>query len=170
MSELPKQKLRKSSCFSSGFTCHEHGATVLQYAPKHQLLISGGRKGCICLFDIRQRQLIHTFQAHDSAIKALALDPCEEYFTTGSAEGNIKVSWQQRLECSIQYVVFICCQGFLRSKPSNSHHVHANEGIKGSFVEILSPDTFHLGGSSYIVVVGITRQSSLRHFESSIGV
>uniref|UniRef100_A0A8C6RSF2 Dmx-like 2 n=1 Tax=Nannospalax galili TaxID=1026970 RepID=A0A8C6RSF2_NANGA len=74
-----------------GFTCHDHGATVLQYAPKQQLLISGGRKGCICIFDIRQRQLMHTFQAHDSAIKALALDPCEEYFTTGSAEGNIKV-------------------------------------------------------------------------------
>ncbi|XP_035299501.1 dmX-like protein 2 isoform X6 [Cricetulus griseus] len=74
-----------------GFTCHDHGATVLQYAPKQQLLISGGRKGYICIFDIRQRQLLHTFQAHDSAIKALALDPCEEYFTTGSAEGNIKV-------------------------------------------------------------------------------
>lgn len=77
--------------FPSGFTCHDHGATVLQYAPKQQLLISGGRKGYICIFDIRQRQLIHTFQAHDSAIKALALDSCEEYFTTGSAEGNIKV-------------------------------------------------------------------------------
>lgn len=74
-----------------GFTCHDHGATVLQYAPKQQLLISGGRKGYICIFDIRQRQLMHTFQAHDSAIKALALDSCEEYFTTGSAEGNIKV-------------------------------------------------------------------------------
>uniref|UniRef100_A0A8C3YKV6 Dmx like 2 n=1 Tax=Catagonus wagneri TaxID=51154 RepID=A0A8C3YKV6_9CETA len=74
-----------------GFTCHDHGATVLHYAPKQQLLISGGRKGHICIFDIRQRQLIHTFQAHDSAIKALALDPCEEYFTTGSAEGNVKV-------------------------------------------------------------------------------
>lgn len=76
---------------SPGFTCHDHGATVLQYAPRHQLLISGGRKGCIYIFDIRQRQLLHTFQAHDSAIKALALGPCEEYFTTGSAEGNIKV-------------------------------------------------------------------------------
>ncbi|XP_072478986.1 dmX-like protein 2 isoform X2 [Notamacropus eugenii] len=74
-----------------GFTCHDHGATVLQYAPKQQLLISGGRKGWVCIFDIRQRQMIHTFQAHDSAIKAMALDPCEEYFTTGSAEGNIKV-------------------------------------------------------------------------------
>ena len=39
---------------------------------------------------------MHTFQAHDSAIKALALDPCEEYFTTGSAEGNIKVSRYER--------------------------------------------------------------------------
>lgn len=92
-------------CFpSSGFTCHDHGATVLQYAPKQQLLISGGRKGCICIFDIRQRQLIHTFQAHDSAIKALALDPCEEYFTTGSAEGNIKVSQYKKLEGAGDYL------------------------------------------------------------------
>ncbi|XP_074862571.1 dmX-like protein 2 isoform X2 [Carettochelys insculpta] len=73
------------------FTCHDHGATVLQYAPKQQLLISGGRKGCVYIFDIRQRQILHTFQAHDSAIKALSLDPSEEYFATGSAEGNMKV-------------------------------------------------------------------------------
>ncbi|XP_078283348.1 dmX-like protein 2 isoform X1 [Rhinoraja longicauda] len=74
-----------------GFVCHENGATVLQYAPKQQLLISGGRKGFVCIFDIRQRQLLHTFQAHDSAIKALALDATEDNFITGSAEGNMKV-------------------------------------------------------------------------------
>uniref|UniRef100_A0A8B9QYP7 Dmx like 2 n=1 Tax=Anas platyrhynchos TaxID=8839 RepID=A0A8B9QYP7_ANAPL len=73
------------------FTCHDHGATVLQYAPKHQLLISGGRKGYICIFDIRQRQILYTFQAHESAVKALALEPSEDYFVTGSAEGNMKV-------------------------------------------------------------------------------
>ncbi|XP_063782145.1 dmX-like protein 2 isoform X1 [Pseudophryne corroboree] len=73
------------------FTCHDNGATVLQYAPKQQLLVTGGRKGCICIFDIRQRQTLHTFQAHDSAVKALALDVSEEYFVTGSAEGNMKV-------------------------------------------------------------------------------
>ncbi|XP_053318196.1 dmX-like protein 2 [Spea bombifrons] len=73
------------------FNCHDNGATVLQYAPKQQLLITGGRKGCICIFDIRQRQMIHTFQAHDSAVKALALDTSEDYFVTGSAEGNMKV-------------------------------------------------------------------------------
>uniref|UniRef100_A0A8K9Y419 Dmx-like 2 n=1 Tax=Oncorhynchus mykiss TaxID=8022 RepID=A0A8K9Y419_ONCMY len=68
-----------------------NGATVLQYAPKQQLLISGGRKGFVCVFDIRQRQLLHTFQAHDSAVKALALDTSEDFFVTGSAEGNMKV-------------------------------------------------------------------------------
>ncbi|NXD63518.1 DMXL2 protein, partial [Eolophus roseicapillus] len=68
------------------FTCHDHGATVLQYAPKHQLLISGGRKGYVCIFDIRQRQILYTFHAHESAVKALALDPSEDYFVTGSAE------------------------------------------------------------------------------------
>lgn len=50
---------------------------------------------------------MHTFQAHDSAIKALALDPCEEYFTTGSAEGNIKVSGR----CAKCAFMFIFYQG-----------------------------------------------------------
>uniref|UniRef100_A0A8U8AT60 RAVE complex protein Rav1 C-terminal domain-containing protein n=1 Tax=Geospiza parvula TaxID=87175 RepID=A0A8U8AT60_GEOPR len=80
-----------SNSLIHAFTCHDHGATVLQYAPKHQLLISGGRKGYICIFDIRQRQILFTFQAHESAVKALALDPSEDYFVTGSAEGNMKV-------------------------------------------------------------------------------
>ncbi|XP_063170605.1 dmX-like protein 2 isoform X2 [Candoia aspera] len=80
-----------SNSLIHAFTCHDHGATVLQYAPKHQLLISGGRKGHISIFDIRQRQALHTFQAHDSAIKALTVDSSEECFCTGSAEGNVKV-------------------------------------------------------------------------------
>ncbi|XP_069561811.1 dmX-like protein 2 isoform X1 [Brachyistius frenatus] len=80
-----------SNTMVHAFPCHENGATVLQYAPKQQLLITGGRKGFVCLFDIRQRQLLHTFQAHDSAIKALALDASEDFFVTGSAEGNMKV-------------------------------------------------------------------------------
>ncbi|XP_069887632.1 dmX-like protein 1 isoform X4 [Dipodomys merriami] len=73
------------------FTCHDSGATVLAYAPKHQLLISGGRKGFTCVFDLRQRQQRQLFQSHDSPVKAIAIDPTEEYFVTGSAEGNIKI-------------------------------------------------------------------------------
>ncbi|KAL7879312.1 hypothetical protein AOLI_G00102860 [Acnodon oligacanthus] len=80
-----------SNTMVHAFPCHENGATVVQYAPKQQLIISGGRKGFVCIFDIRQRQLLHTFQAHDSAIKALAMDSSEDFFVTGSAEGNMKV-------------------------------------------------------------------------------
>ncbi|XP_075692421.1 dmX-like protein 1 isoform X2 [Rhinoderma darwinii] len=73
------------------FTCHDSGATVIAYAPKNQLLLSGGRKGLICLFDLRQRHQRHAFQSHDSAVKAIAVDTTEEYFITGSAEGNVKI-------------------------------------------------------------------------------
>lgn len=75
----------------SAFTCHDSGATVLAYAPKHQLLLSGGRKGYICIIDLHQKQQRQFFQSHESQVKAIAVDPTEEYFVTGSAEGNIKV-------------------------------------------------------------------------------
>lgn len=77
--------------FISAFTCHDTGATVLAYAPKLQILISGGRKGYTCIIDLRLKQQQQLFQSHDSPIKAIAVDPTEEYFVTGSAEGNIKV-------------------------------------------------------------------------------
>ncbi|MBN3292668.1 DMXL1 protein, partial [Polypterus senegalus] len=80
-----------ASSLLHAFTCHESGATVITYAPKNQLLISGGRKGFICIFDLRLRQLQKTFQAHDSPVKAVAVDPTERHFITGSAEGNMKV-------------------------------------------------------------------------------
>ncbi|XP_062369452.1 dmX-like protein 1 isoform X6 [Cinclus cinclus] len=73
------------------FICHDSGATVLAYAPKHQLLISGGRKGFTCVIDLRLKQQQQLLQSHDSPVKAIAVDPTEEYFVTGSAEGNIKV-------------------------------------------------------------------------------
>ncbi|XP_029115252.1 dmX-like protein 1 isoform X2 [Scleropages formosus] len=73
------------------FTCHESGATVLSLASRQQLLISGGRKGWICVMDLRLRSPRQSFQAHDSPIKALAVDPTEDCFISGSAEGNIKI-------------------------------------------------------------------------------
>ncbi|KAI1301706.1 DmX-like protein 2 [Halotydeus destructor] len=74
------------------FACHEqHGASAIVYAPLNQLLITGGKKGDVYIFDMRQRSQRHKFQAHESAVKCLALDPGEEFFATGSADGNIKV-------------------------------------------------------------------------------
>lgn len=77
----------------TGFSCHESGATVLALAPKQQLLISGGRKGWISVLDLTQKLQRQSFQAHDSPVKALAVDATEGCFISGSAEGNIKVGF-----------------------------------------------------------------------------
>ncbi|KAK5649288.1 hypothetical protein RI129_000317 [Pyrocoelia pectoralis] len=73
------------------FTCHDQGASSLVYAPQHQLLVSTGKKGDICLIDVRTKTIRHRFQAHESAVKCVAIDPHEEYFATGSADGDIKI-------------------------------------------------------------------------------
>ncbi|XP_043192763.1 dmX-like protein 2 isoform X3 [Amphibalanus amphitrite] len=83
---LPKRKAQVA-----GFCCHESGASALLYSSQHQLLISGGKRGNVCIFDVRRRQVRHRFSAHEAAIKCMALDPAEEYFVTGSDEGDIKV-------------------------------------------------------------------------------
>ena len=41
-------------------------------------------------FSFSNRQL-HCFKAHDHPIKCLAIDPNEEFFVTGSVDGDIKV-------------------------------------------------------------------------------
>ena len=73
------------------FTCHDQGASSLVFAPQHQLLISAGKRGDVCIVDVRQRSLRHRFTAHDSPIKCLAADPAEEFFAPGAADGDIKV-------------------------------------------------------------------------------
>ncbi|XP_034938961.1 dmX-like protein 2 isoform X2 [Chelonus insularis] len=83
--------LPQNKSLVQGFTCHEQGASSVILAPQHQLLISGGKKGDITIFDVRQRQQRHRFQAHESAIKCLALDPHEEFFVSGAGDGDIKV-------------------------------------------------------------------------------
>ncbi|XP_033329143.2 rabconnectin-3 alpha isoform X7 [Megalopta genalis] len=83
--------LPQNKSLIQGFTCHEQGASSLILAPQHQLLISGGKKGDITIFDVRQRQQRHRFQAHESAIKCLALDPHEEFFVSGAGDGDIKI-------------------------------------------------------------------------------
>ncbi|OXA37046.1 DmX-like protein 2 [Folsomia candida] len=83
---MPMKKAQIAS-----FVSHEQGCVALAYAEEHQSLISAGKKGAICIWDIRQRSLRHKFQGHESAIKCMSLDPSEEYFCTGAADGDIKV-------------------------------------------------------------------------------
>ncbi|XP_039659423.1 dmX-like protein 1 isoform X3 [Perca fluviatilis] len=80
------------------FCCHESGATVLLMASRQQLLITGGRKGWISVLELAHRHQRQSFQAHDSPVKALAVDPTEDCFISGSAEGNIKI-WSLATQC-----------------------------------------------------------------------
>lgn len=77
------------------FSCHDQGASSLVFAPQHQVLISAGKRGDVCLIDVRTRTIRHRFQAHESAVKCVAIDPHEDYFATGSADGDIKVNIQR---------------------------------------------------------------------------
>ncbi|XP_074030533.1 rabconnectin-3 alpha isoform X2 [Leptinotarsa decemlineata] len=73
------------------FTCHDQGASSLVFAPQHQVLISAGKKGDVCLIDVRSKNIRHKFTAHENAVKCIAIDPHEDYFATGSADGDIKI-------------------------------------------------------------------------------
>uniref|UniRef100_A0A8C5BSZ2 Dmx-like 2 n=1 Tax=Gadus morhua TaxID=8049 RepID=A0A8C5BSZ2_GADMO len=145
-----------SNSMVHAFPCHENGATVLQYASKHQLLITGGRKGFVCVFDIRQRQLLHTFQAHDSAIKALALDASEDFFVTGSAEGNMKV-WKMAghglmhsfsTEHAKQSIFRNIGAGVMQVETRPSNRIFTC-GADGTLKMRVLPDRYNLPGSIY---------------------
>uniref|UniRef100_A0AAQ4NMY0 Dmx like 1 n=1 Tax=Gasterosteus aculeatus aculeatus TaxID=481459 RepID=A0AAQ4NMY0_GASAC len=82
------------------FCCHESGATVLSMASRQQLLITGGRKGWISVLELAHKHQRQSFQAHDSPVKALAVDPTEDCFISGSAEGNIKI-WSLATQCAL---------------------------------------------------------------------
>lgn len=79
-------------CLVLAFTCHDTGANCLGYAMGPGLLISGGRRGDVCVLDAKSRTLRHRFQAHDSAVKCLTVGPNEDIFATGAADGDIKVN------------------------------------------------------------------------------
>ncbi|KAE9556016.1 hypothetical protein FO519_000762 [Halicephalobus sp. NKZ332] len=75
------------------FIGHTDGAMCVGYLPNSQTIVSGGRHGDVCLWDIRQRQLRTSIKAFDSAsiVKALCVDPNGDYFIVGSSDGDIKV-------------------------------------------------------------------------------
>lgn len=65
------------------------------------------------MIDIRTKTIHHRFQAHESAGKCVAIDPHEEYFATGSAEGDIKVKYRLLNLISTYLVYYILYTLFL---------------------------------------------------------
>lgn len=74
--------------------CHEQGSTCIGFAPQHQVIVTGGRKGDICIFDVRggSGSIKHRYLGHDSCLKCMTIDPHEQFYCTGAADGDIKVS------------------------------------------------------------------------------
>lgn len=83
----------------SAFTDHEAGATSVVYSPRHQLLVSGGKKGGIYVFDIRQNKLMESFKAHTLNTKSLSMDLLEQFVVSGASDGNIKIWDLATLNC-----------------------------------------------------------------------
>jgi len=81
------------------FPCHEGGASSVVYSPRHQLLISGGKKGDIVVVDVRQQKVMDVIKGHTLNVKSLAIDAQEDFLLSGSSEGNVK-SWAlPSMEC-----------------------------------------------------------------------
>ncbi|KAF9934084.1 regulator of (H+)-ATPase in vacuolar membrane [Mortierella alpina] len=83
---LPKGKAQ-----SKAYKVHDRGGGYsLAYSKRHQLLVSGGRNGEICIFDIRQPRLLHTIQAHEMHVRSLYIDDAGLTLCSGSGEGDMK--------------------------------------------------------------------------------
>ncbi len=80
------------------FACHDGGATSLGYSLMRQRLFCGGKKGEVCVFDIRQSSLLHSIPAHTSSINCIAVNDVDGYFVTGASDGDIKVRRRRREE------------------------------------------------------------------------
>ncbi|KAI7828679.1 RAVE protein 1 C terminal-domain-containing protein [Gamsiella multidivaricata] len=83
---LPKEK-----ALTQSYKVHDRGGYSLAFSKRHQLLVSGGRNGEICIFDIRQPKLLHTIQAHEMHVRSLYIDEAGLTLCSGSGEGDMKV-------------------------------------------------------------------------------
>ncbi|KAI7868806.1 hypothetical protein BDF14DRAFT_476861 [Spinellus fusiger] len=71
---------------------HDGGSYAVAFSANSHYLFSGGHRGGIVVSDIRQRTLLHTFSAHQSRIRSIAIDTENNLLITGSVDGELKVN------------------------------------------------------------------------------
>ena len=77
---------------------HAGGAHSIVYSPRHQLLVTGGKRGDIVAYDVRQRQSVAHFPtAHALNVKTLAVHPSESFIASASTDGSIKVNTPHKI-------------------------------------------------------------------------
>ena len=106
------------------FMCHEGGASAIVYSNSTQRLVTGGKKGEICIhshththtlnkaklctsmivavqllhpncvsviIDLRLQKIVTRVNAHATGVNTIVINDTENYFVSGSADGDIKV-------------------------------------------------------------------------------
>ncbi|KAJ3213069.1 regulator of (H+)-ATPase in vacuolar membrane [Dinochytrium kinnereticum] len=73
------------------FSGVESGAYSIVFSPRHNILLSGTKRGDIMVFDIRQQILRKSFHAHGNTVRTLAIDAENDCLISGSAGGDVKI-------------------------------------------------------------------------------
>ncbi|KHN85693.1 DmX-like protein 2 [Toxocara canis] len=82
----------QSKAMVHSWIAHPEGASSVMYLPSLQTVVSGGRHGEMCLWDIRQRQLRATVKCFENTIvKCLVGDHSQDFVIAGSNDGDIKI-------------------------------------------------------------------------------
>lgn len=87
----------------SAFKCHEGGATALCYISAAKLLVSGGAKGLVNIFNMHTLQHLHQLDlSRNGRVDVLCMDPWADMVYAGSAEGVMTAfsssTFEQRTE------------------------------------------------------------------------
>ncbi|KAJ1569659.1 regulator of (H+)-ATPase in vacuolar membrane, partial [Cladochytrium tenue] len=72
------------------FSTGDAGAYSLAYSARHNVLVSGGKRGEIFVFDVRQRSIRRSLTAHENTVKSLAVDDENGILVSASTDGEIK--------------------------------------------------------------------------------
>jgi len=109
------------------FYCHEGGATSLAHVPDSHLLVTGGHKGSIMVFDLERMAFVHKLEDFKGGrISTLYYDRWNSLIYSGSAEGHVKVWDSQNL--SLVHEVNVCQRQTFFNHPT-AYSMYANFGV-----------------------------------------
>ena len=76
----------------AAFVCHdEAGAQSITYSRTHRLVISGGKAGDLCVFNLSKMEKVRELaDAHEGNIQAIQLVLNDQFLITGSTDGHLK--------------------------------------------------------------------------------
>ncbi|WP_310419551.1 serine/threonine-protein kinase, partial [Chamaesiphon sp. OTE_8_metabat_110] len=70
---------------------HQDGVLTVAISPDNQTIASGSMDGMVCLWDANTKQLIQSFQAHQSAVRSIGFQINSKFLITASWDRTIKI-------------------------------------------------------------------------------